>query len=140
MMSQINEIVQGEYNHDGPAIVYGDSVTGDSIIRTTDGDVTIEELFNQCLEHSIVAEKEYGVWNQSTVLGFNSESMQPVGSKISYVMRHRTKKKLYRITTENGKQVTVTEDHSVIVDRDGFLIECKPNEILVTDGIITFAP
>jgi DNA polymerase elongation subunit (family B) len=140
MMSQINEIVQGEYNHEGHAIVYGDSVTGDSIIRTTDGDVTIEELFNQCLEHSIVAEKEYGVWNQSTVLGFNSESMQPVGSKISYVMRHRTKKKLYRITTENGKQVTVTEDHSVMVDRDGFLIECKPNEILVTDGIITFAP
>jgi DNA polymerase elongation subunit (family B) len=25
MMSQINEIVQGEYNHDGPAIVYGDT-------------------------------------------------------------------------------------------------------------------
>jgi DNA polymerase elongation subunit (family B) len=25
MMSQINEIVQGEYNHEGPAIVYGDT-------------------------------------------------------------------------------------------------------------------
>lgn len=140
MMSQINEIVQGEYNHDGNAIVYGDSVIGDSVIRTTDGDISIEELFNQCIEKSVVQGKEYGVWNQSTVLGFNSESMQPIGAKISYVMRHKTKKKLYRLTTENGKQITVTEDHSIMVDRDGFLTECKPNEILESDGIITFVP
>ena len=140
MMSQINEIITGEYKHDGEAIVYGDSVTGDSVIRTTDGDVSIEELFNQCVEKSVVQGKEYGVWNESTVLGFDSESMQPVGAKISYVMRHKTKKKLYRLTTENGKQITVTEDHSIMVDRAGFLIECKPNEILESDGIITFVP
>jgi DNA polymerase elongation subunit (family B) len=140
MMSQINEIITGQYTHEGDAIVYGDSVTGDSVIRTTDGDISIEELFNQCLEHSIVGEKEYGVWNQSNVLGFNSESMQPIGAKISYIMRHKTRKKLYKITTKNGKKVTVTEDHSIMVDRDGFLIECKPNEILESDGIITFVP
>ena len=140
MMSQINEIITGEYKHDGEAIVYGDSVTGDSVIRTTDGDVSIEELFNQCVEKSVVQGKEYGVWNESTVLGFDSESMQPVGAKISYVMRHKTKKKLYRLTTENGKQITVTEDHSIMVDRAGFLIECKPIEILESDGIITFVP
>ena len=140
MMSQINECIIGEYDHNGSSIVYGDSVTGDSVIRTTDGDVSIEELFNQCIEKSVVQGKEYGVWNQSTVLGFDSESMQPVGAKISYVMRHKTKKKLYRLTTENGKQLTVTEDHSIMVDRDGFLIECRPNEILESDGIITFVP
>ena len=140
MMSNINESITGEYTHDGEAIVYGDSVTGDSMIRTSEGDKTIAQLFDECIEHSVVGEKEYGVWNDSTVLGFNSHDMQPIGAKISYVMRHKTKKKLYRITTENGKQVTVTEDHSVMVDRDGFLVECKPNEILDTDGIITFVP
>jgi len=140
MMSQINEIIAGEYKHDGEAIIYGDSVTGDSVIRTGDGDKTIEELFNECLEHSVVGEKEYGVWNENSVLGFNSYEMEPVSAKINYVMRHKTKKKLYRITTENGKQITVTEDHSIMVDRNGFLIECKPNEILETDGIITFVP
>jgi DNA polymerase elongation subunit (family B) len=138
MMSTTNETIAGQYAHEGESIVYGDSVTGDSIIRTDDGDKTIAQLFNECFEHSVVGEKEYGVWNDSTVLGFNSHDMEPTGAKISYVMRHKTKKKLYRITTENGKQVTVTEDHSVMVDRHGFLIECKPNEILVTDGIITF--
>ena len=140
MMSTINELVEGTYSHEGNAIVYGDSVTGDSIIRTSEGDKTIAQLFDECMEHSAVGEKEYGVWNDSTVLGFNSQDMEPSGAKISYVMRHKTKKKLYRITTENGKQVTVTEDHSVMIDRDGFLIECKPNEILETDRTITFVP
>lgn len=140
MMSNINECITGEYRHDGDSIVYGDSVTGDSIIRTSEGDKTIAQLFDECMEHSAVGEKEYGVWNDSTVLGFNSLDMEPTGAKISYVMRHKTKKKLYRITTENGKQVIVTEDHSVMIDRDGFLIECKPNEILETDRTITFVP
>ncbi len=140
MMSNINETITGEYTHQGESIIYGDSVTGDSIIRTEDGDLTIEDLFNQCAEHSVVGSKEYGVWNQSTVLGFNSETMEPIGAKISYVMRHRTTKKLYKITTNNGKQVTVTEDHSVMIDRDGFLIEVKPTEIKEGDLIITFTP
>lgn len=140
MSAQVNLIIAGMYNHEGQSIVYGDSVTSDTIIRTDSGDKTISELFDECLEHSVVGDKEYGIRNDSTVVGFNSQNMEPTGSKISYVMRHKTKKKLYKITTENGKQVTVTEDHSIMVDRDGFLIECKPNEILEMDGIITFVP
>jgi DNA polymerase elongation subunit (family B) len=140
MSAHINEVITGEYNHTGEGIVYGDSVTGDSIIRTEHGDIAIEELYKQSKEHSKVGEKEYGVWNDATVLGFNSETMEPVGAKINCVMRHKTKKKLYKITTANGKQVTVTEDHSVMVDRDGFLIEVKPNDIQPADLIITFVP
>ena len=51
-------------------------------------------------------------------------------------MRHKTKKKIYEITLENGKSVKVTQDHSVMVDRDGFLLEVKPTEILESDLII----
>jgi Intein splicing domain len=140
MMSNINECITGEYNHEGDAIIYGDSVTGDTIIRTDEGAKTIEEIFNECLDHCIVGEKEYGSLNYNKVLGFDSYSMEPNISNISHVVRHKTKKKLYRISTANGKQVTVTEDHSLMVDRDGFLIECKPNEIKETDLIITFKP
>lgn len=140
MSAQINESITGEYDYTGKAIVYGDSVTGDSVIRTEDGEVTIEELYNQSLEHCRVGEREYGVWNESTVLGFNSETMEPIGAKINCVMRHKTRKKLYKITTANGRQVTVTEDHSVMVDRDGFLIEVKPIDINASDLIITFLP
>ena len=139
MMSQINLLVTGEYNHNGKCIVYGDSVTADTIIRTDSGDKTIEEMFNECMDHCKVGEKEYGSVNQSKVVGFNSYIMEPTVSSVSHIMRHKTKKKLYRITTENGKQVTVTEDHSVMVDRDGFLLECKPQDLKETDGIITFS-
>lgn len=140
MNSHINEIISGEYDFYGESIVYGDSVTGDTMIRTDDGDKTIEQLFNECREHIISGTKEYGVWSDAKVVGFSSYYMEPTTSGIEYVMRHKTKKKLYKITTENGKTVTVTEDHSVMVDRDGELLECRPTEILETDLIITFSP
>jgi hypothetical protein len=137
MMSHINQQITDEYKHDGDGIVYGDSVTGDTIIRTDKGNITIAELFDLSLEKCISNGKEYALWNDTKVIGFNAESMESVPSNISHVMRHKTKKKLYRITTENGKQVVVTEDHSVIVDRDGFLVECKPTDIQQNDLIIT---
>jgi DNA polymerase elongation subunit (family B) len=136
MAAKINEVVTGEYNHIGKSIIYGDSVTGDTMILTKDGDITIEELFNRCVEHSNVGDKEYGVWSPDTVMGFNSFEDSTVMSNISYVMRHKTKKKIYKINLSNGKSVKVTEDHSVMVDRGGFLIEVKPTDILKTDLII----
>lgn len=136
MAASTNEIITGEYNHVGAAVVYGDSVTGDTLIRTDAGEMTISELFNKCLEFSIVDEKEYGVWNPHKVMGFNAYEDNTVLAKTSYVMRHRTKKKIYQINLANGKNVKVTEDHSIMVDRSGFLIEVKPTEILKTDLVI----
>jgi len=136
MAAKVNEIITGEYNHVGKAIIYGDSVTGDTNILTEDGETTIEQLFEQCMEHSIVGGKEYGVWNPRKVVGFTSYEDSPVLANTSYVMRHKTKKKIYQINLKNGKSVKVTEDHSIMVDRDGFLLEVKPTEILKTDLII----
>ena len=136
MDAYVNECITGKYDHVGEAIIYGDSVTGDTKIRTDDGEITIEELFTQCLDHSIIGSKEYGTQCFAKVIGFNSFDDHPVMSEISYVMRHKTKKKIFKIVLENGKEIKVTQDHSVMVDRDGFLIEVKPTEILSTDLII----
>jgi len=140
MNSEINDVIAGAYDHEGDAMIYADSVTGDTIIRTDDGDKTIKQLFDECMEHSISGSKEYGLWTDAKVVGFSAFNMEPTVSNIEYVMRHKTKKKLFKITTENGKSVTVTEDHSVMIDRDGELLECKPTEILETDLLITFVP
>ena len=136
MNAKINELVAGEYTHTGISNIYADSVTGDTLIRTTDGTITIEQLYEQCVHHAIIGGKEYGTEYGEKVLGFNAYEDTTVASSISYVMRHKTKKKLYKITLENGKSVTVTEDHSVMVDRDGFLIEVKPTNIKKDDLII----
>jgi len=136
MDAYVNECITGEYDHSGKSIIYGDSVTSDTLIKTSDGEVTIEELFNQCLDHSIVGDKEYATQSFAKVVGFNALNDWPVMSEISYVMRHKTKKKIFQIELENGKSVKVTEDHSLMVDRDGFLLEVKPTEIKETDLII----
>lgn len=137
MAAKVNEIVTGEYNHVGKAIIYGDSVTGDTLVRTDQGIVPISQMYDECVEHCISKGKEYGLITQAKVIGFNSFEMEPIVSNVDYVMRHKTKKKLYKITTANGKSVTVTEDHSVMIDRNGFLLEVKPTEIQPSDGIIT---
>jgi len=137
MQSKINEIITGDYNHLGLANIYGDSVTEDTLIKTDSGIITVKQLFDECVEFCTVNGKEYGLWSQSKVLGFDSHEMEPVAGNIEYVMRHKTKKKLYKITTENGKSVTVTEDHSIMIDRDGELMEVTPCDILITDNIIT---
>lgn len=136
MDAYVNECLTGVYDHIGETIIYGDSVVGDTMIRTDDGEITIEELFNQCLDHCIVGAKEYGTQSFAKVVGFNSYEDEPRMSEISYVMRHKTKKKIYKIELQNGKEVKVTEDHSIMVDRDGFLLEVAPTEILDTDLII----
>ena len=136
MDSHVNECITGRYDHVGEAIIYGDSVTEDTIIKTDSGEISIKELFDQCLDHVNIGKKEYGTQSMAKVVGFNAFEDSPVMSNISYVMRHKTKKKIYLIELENGKSVKVTEDHSVMVDRDGFLLEVKPNEILDDDLII----
>jgi DNA polymerase I len=136
MDAYVNECITGKYDHTGDAIVYGDSVTKDTLIKTNDGEYTIEELYNQSLDFCVIGEKEYGTKNLSKVVGFNAFEDSVVMSNISYIMRHKTKKKIFLIELENGKSVKVTEDHSIMVDRDGFLLEVKPTEILDSDLII----
>ena len=55
--------------------------------------------------------------------------------KINYVMKHKTKKTLYKITIDND-EIIVTEDHSCIVLRNNRLISVKPKEIKATDIFI----
>jgi len=138
MDAYINQAVTGIYDHTGEAIVYGDSVTGDTRIKTNDGEVTIEELFNQC-QHTTLSPsgKEYRGGIDTKVIGFDGNELKPVMSEVSYVMRHKTKKKLYKITFSNDKTVTVTEDHSLIALRNGTLVEVTPLQVLETDVFIS---
>ena len=50
-------------------------------------------------------------------------------------MKHKVKKRMFKIKCDDDS-VVVTEDHSIIVDRDNTLVSCKPSEILTTDKIV----
>ena len=113
----------------GYSIVYGDSVTGDTpvLIQTREKKdyIEIQNLWDG--EWKMENGKEYAepknfkVWSDQ---GF---------TEIKYIMRHKTKKRLFRITTDTGI-VTVTEDHSLL-DPNGNKI--KPGDVKIRDKLLT---
>jgi len=54
---------------------------------------------------------------------------------ITYIMKHKVKKKMFRIAFQN-KEVFVTEDHSIMIKREDKIISVSPNEIQKGDKII----
>jgi intein/homing endonuclease len=51
-------------------------------------------------------------------------------------MKHKVSKKMYTIKVD-GKIIRITEDHSVMVLRNGVLLSIKPDNILNSDKLIT---
>lgn len=73
-----------------------------------------------------------------TVKSYDPDLDMAVYKPVRYVMRHKVKKARYRITTDDGKSVTVTGDHSVMVVRDNTLMSVPAKDINIeTDKIIT---
>ena len=139
MGSKINEIITGDYNHLGPAIVYGDtdSVAAESLVRTSVGAKSIEDLFMAGNLFWKEGSKEYSQNNNIKVASYDPETGNIQSSSYLYVYRHKVTKKKYRITTANGKTVVVTEDHSVMVLQQGKLVEKKPADLSKNDVIVT---
>jgi superfamily II DNA or RNA helicase/intein/homing endonuclease len=99
------------------ATVIGWSVGGDSSILMSIGDkierMTLESAWNK---YSSDAKVTNGI-EVASILGSKVRSFDGerfVWSNAESIMRHRlTGKKAYEITTEKGRSITVTEDHSV---------------------------
>ena len=112
----------------GHTVVYGDSVTGDTpILIYSKGEkkyIEIRDLFKDNVDSN---DKHYQVPNISTKVwsdkGFTN---------IKYVMKHKTKKRLFCIITTSGI-IKVTEDHSLL-DIDGK--EICPKDVKVGDFLL----
>ena len=139
MGSTVNEILTGEYLLDGKAKLYGDtdSVSADAIIETSSGKVTIEQLFLQGAIHWADGEKEYSCKHTDNVLSYDPTTNQAVFASINNVYRHKVLKNKWKITDIFSNEVTITEDHSVMIEREGKLLEVKPNNIEENDLLIS---
>lgn len=95
-------------------ILYGDSVTKDTLILTGDESyIKIEDLFKEVTYR--IGNKEYYVPSEEVLcLSYDWKQKACVFKPIRYVMRHKTDKKVYRVQSNNITYVDVTEDHSVI--------------------------
>jgi hypothetical protein len=135
MTANVNETVDGEYDYLGKSIIYNDSVVGDSMIITSYGRISIEELYQKCQSKYNIGTKEYANDNIE-VMGFDLINRSALLSKIDYVMRHYTTKDLYKFHFSNHNHITVTQDHSLMILRDESIIELKPEDIRDDDLFI----
>jgi DNA polymerase elongation subunit (family B) len=123
MIDKTKALVEDWYP--GSEVIYGDSVLGDTplLLKSQDSMLEIkriDELF--VTEGSEGTEKEYITPTQELFV------WSDVGfTRIKHVMRHRTTKRIYRITTPFG-YVDVTEDHSLLLE-DG--TETRPMDVRV---------
>lgn len=139
MGSQTNLIICGEYSHTGDCVVYGDSVTGDTILATNFGNKTISELFDECdikWEGEEGTNKEYANMKGLMVLTYDPILEEPYYGEINYIYRHKTRKGKWRITDSEGNMVVVTSDHSIMIERNGVLVHIKPEDMVVGDVVI----
>jgi DNA polymerase elongation subunit (family B) len=141
MTAKTNQILTGEYDHDGVTAVYNDtdSCIGSTLLRTSMGDMSIEDLFHACeeFEKDATTGKEYGYDEDIMVMSYCPKRDEPYFGHINYVYRHEVTKDLYEVEDSEGNKVTITEDHSIMVERDGELIEVKPYDLAVDDTLIS---
>ena len=112
-----------------------DSVIGDTIIHTDNGDKTIEQMFNENYENNrfFTHNGHELVSSNDKVLNWNNKLDY---TPVNYIMRHKVTKPKWKLKTKSGQEVIVTNDHSMIVFRDGEKLEVKPYEIQPSDKIL----
>ena len=129
-----------KYEGENQIVVYGDTDSCDknSIILTDNGKLTIEELYNKNIKNGsngITLNGHESVKCSDKVLNY-CEEKKLYYTEVKRIIRHKVSKPKWKLKTKSGKEIMVTNDHSMIVFRDNRKIEVKPSEILKTDKIL----
>lgn len=126
-----------------PVNIYSDtdSVAADSQIMDKNlGKISIEEFWHTYAKmfgySKDLRDNEIVLLDENIVQAENWDN-DVKWSSVKRIIRHRVTKQKYRIETEGGKSVVITNDHSCVVIRDGHRIKLKPAEINVeTDMVV----
>ena len=138
----IKAILRNSHDNSLVTCVYGDSIDGCSLVNVeldgVEGVMTIEDLYETC-------KKMYGIKaidNQGSehincpykILNYKDGKIehQPVKD----IIAHKVTKSAWKIRTKTGKEIIVTNDHSMVVFRDGKQIVIKPTEIETGDKVL----
>ena len=121
-------------------IIYNDtdSCGFNTIVKTNQGNFKISDLYNQLfgiIEIRGIDNYIKHVIGNTTCLSYNIDNRKVEEKKIKYIMKHKVNKRMY-LVKYNGKEVEITEDHSIIVNRNDIIISVKPKEILLSDKLI----
>jgi DNA polymerase elongation subunit (family B) len=129
---KLNSMFKTQY----PWVIYQDtdSIVGDSLIRVDGSQITIEDFYNSQPDNFI----KHDEFNHNYVKRVSNNTATSISTAciieekhISYVMKHKVQKELFKITNSDGKSVTVTIDHSIIVKdkRTGDISSISPKKL-----------
>ena len=136
---RIEKYLQSLKKWNKPYYIYSDtdSCVGDTLISTSLGKIKIEDLFERAGE---IVKNENGSFvkrlDEKILAKSMNSDFEIQDKKIVYVMKHKVNKRMFKISV-NDKSVIITEDHSVMINRNDNLISVKPTEILETDDLIS---
>lgn len=121
-------------------VVYNDtdSVDKDTVISTSSGNKRIEDWYNENIingSNGVTLNGHESVKTNDTVLNWTKDKKIHQG-KVTRIIRHKVRKEKWLLRTKSGKDVYVTNDHSLVVFREGVQLTVKPYEILKTDKIL----
>lgn len=113
-----------------------DSVVGSTVINVNGKDISIEDYYNQVPENYI----KYDDFNDDYVKVVESDKALAydngvIKNTIKYIMKHKVNKRMFKIKYQD-KEVIITEDHSIIVNRNGKNIDISPKNIQKGDRLI----
>jgi DNA polymerase elongation subunit (family B) len=119
-----------------------DSVVGDTQIYVNGNKTTISDYYESIPDSNLI---KRDILNESFVKQIDTNDVSYgldrdgicVSKSIKYIMKHKVEKKMFKITVD-GKSVIVTEDHSVIVKRNGEYISIKPSMISMDTDTLVF--
>jgi len=134
-----NNLLKTE-NKDFVIFMDTDSCFGDSLIYVNGENIKIEDYYEKV--SNTTNSLYFDPFNQNFVypsnditLSVNKKSKEVEERQINYVMKHKVKKRMFKISVA-GKEVCITEDHSIMIERNNRIISVKPLEIKTTDKII----
>ena len=117
----------------------GKCVTGDTFIHLPNGKIVpikdiVEKKF---LEEKV---KDYNGWkyvegNNFEVMSLDLDTLKITKRPISKFWKHKAPKKLYKITTRSGRQITSTPEHPFFGFDNGSLVKIRADKLTRSDRI-----
>ena len=140
---KINEYVAKEIGipgYDATVSSDTDSLVSNTVLNTSIGDITIGDLYDRYTNENTELNQNKKDSVRKLIqpiksLSYNSNLNKLEYNDVKYIMKHKVKKRMFRIKSCDN-YVDVTEDHSVIINRNGNIMSIKPIDIIKGDKII----
>jgi len=120
-----------------------DSITGDSKVLVKVGDeikqITVEKLFEELKErHEVELRNGHEYLKPSDLyIPVVDRDFSVRFGRAKYLIRHKVRKPIYKITTQSGREIKITGDHSIFrLDENFTLQEEKPSQLREGDFIV----